>query len=96
MKFGGTGADGALVITSATTTINVGGANVFVLNYTSISITGTGKLAFSNPASNGTIVILKSQGDVTLTSSSAPMIDMSAMGAAGGLGGTATANSNVV
>ncbi len=82
-KFGGTGADGALSITSGTTTIDVGAASFFLKNYTSISITGSGKLAFSNPATNGTIILLKSQGNVTLTSSTAPMIDASAMGAAG-------------
>ncbi|MBI3887537.1 hypothetical protein HY310_00525, partial [Candidatus Microgenomates bacterium] len=82
VKFGGTGANGALVITSGTTTINLGGLAVFTKNYTSISITGTGKLAFSNPHTNGTIIILKSQGNVVLTSSDAAMIDASGMGAA--------------
>lgn len=88
VKFGGTGADGALSISSGTTTIDCANANIVVKNYTSISITGTGKLAFSNPATNGTIVILKSQGAVVLTSNQAPMIDMSGMGAAGGTKGT--------
>ena len=83
-KFGGTGADGALSITSGTTTIDCANAAVVVKNYTSISITGSGKLAFSNPNINGTVIILKSQGGVTLTSSATPMIDASGMGAAGG------------
>jgi hypothetical protein len=85
-KFGGTGADGALSITSGTTTINCAGAAVVVKNYTSISITGTGKLAFSNPAAGGTIIILKSQGNVTITSSAGPAIDVRGMGASGGTG----------
>lgn len=85
-KFGGTGSDGGLTITSGTTTIDLGNAAVTIKNYTSISITGTGKLAFSNPNANGSVVILKSQGNVTLTSSQAPMIDMSSMGAPGGSG----------
>lgn len=93
VKFGGTGADGALSITSGTTTINLGGAQFYVLNYTSISITGTGVLAFSNPHANGTTIIIKSQGDVTLTSSATPMIDCSGLGAAGGAGSTSTLNS---
>ena len=84
LKFGGTGADGALSISSGTTTIDLGGASVVTKNYTSISITGTGKLAFSNPNANGTTIILKSQGNVTLTSSTAPMIDVSGLGGAGG------------
>lgn len=86
-KFGGTGADGALVIAAGTTTIDLGGAKVVEKNYTSVSITGTGTLAFSNPHAGGTNIILKSQGNVTLTSASAPMIDASGMGAAGGVGG---------
>jgi hypothetical protein len=89
IKFGGTGADGALAITTGTTTIDLGGEAVVTKNYTSISITGDGKLAFSNPHANGTIIILKSQGDVTLTSSAAPMIDASNAGAAAGTAGQA-------
>lgn len=69
-KFGGTGADGALSISTGTTTIDVGGAAHFTKNYTSISITGNAVLAFTNPNTMGTYVVLKSQGAVTLTSSS--------------------------
>lgn len=86
--FGGDGSDGALTITSGTTTVNLGGAAVVTKNYTSISITGTGTLAFSNPHANGTVIVIKSQGAVTLTSSSTPMIDARNTGAAGGAGGT--------
>jgi hypothetical protein len=82
-KFGGTGADGALSISSGTTTLSFASANYLVKNYTSISITSTGKLAFSNPATDGSIAVLKSQGNVTL-SSTQPGVDVSAMGAAGG------------
>lgn len=85
-KFGGTGADGALSITSGTTTIDLGGLSRVVKNYTSISIITTGKLAFTNPAANGTVVILKSQGAVTLTSATSPLIDMVGAGPAGGAG----------
>lgn len=85
--FGGDGSDGALNISSGTTTIDLLQKNVVVLNYTSISITGTGKLAFSNASPLGTLIILKSQGDVTLTSSQTPMIDASGLGASGGLPG---------
>lgn len=87
IKFGGTGADGALTITSGTTTIDCANAAVVVKNYSSISITGTGKLAFSNPNTNGTTIILLCTGDVTITSSTVPAIDASGMGAAGGAGG---------
>lgn len=90
--FGGTGADGALSISSGTTTVDLGSAQFYVLNYTSVSITGTGKLAFSNPNTNGTVVIIRSQGDVTLTSSTAPMIDCSGLGAAGGAAASGSSN----
>lgn len=90
LKFGGTGADGALTITSGTTTIDLAGAVSVIKNYTSISITGTGALAFSNPHANGTLVILKSQGAVTITSSANPAIDGRNIGGAGGAGSGST------
>ena len=88
--FGGDGSDGALSVSSGTTTIDLGSAAYVVKNYTSISITGTGKVAFSNPHSGGTIIILKSQGAVTLTSNQTPMLDASGIGAAGGANATFT------
>jgi hypothetical protein len=83
-KFGGSGSDGALSISSGTTTLDLGGASYYEKNYTSISITGTGQLAFSNPNANGTVIVLKSQGAVTLTSSASPAINATGMGSAGG------------
>lgn len=93
--FGGDGSDGALSISSGTTTISAAGASTLVKNYTSISVTGTGVLAFSNPHSGGTIITLKSQGNVTLTSTS-PAVDTRGMGAAGGAssGGANGTNAN--
>lgn len=82
-NFGGNGADGALSITSGTTTVSAGSAAIFFKNYTSISITGTGVLAFSSPHDNGTIGIIKSKGAVTITSSATPAWDGTGMGAAG-------------
>lgn len=89
-SFGGNGSDGALAISSGTTTVDLTGLRKFVLNYSSISITGTAVLAFINPHAEGTVVHLKSQGAVTLTSSATPMIDCSGLGADGGAGGTFT------
>jgi hypothetical protein len=95
-RFGGDGSDGALSISSGTTTLNLGAANLVVKNYTSISITGTGQLAFSNPGPNGTFIILRSQGGVTITSSTAPCIDASGMGGpGGGVGASGTAGFNL-
>jgi len=87
-KFGGNGADGALNITSGTTTINLGGAAIVTKNYTSINISSGATLNFSNPHTNGTRIILKSQGAVTV----AGTIDASGMGAAGGTAGAISGN----
>lgn len=93
VPFGGDGTDGALSISSGTTTIDCANAAVVIKNYTSISITGTGALAFSNPNTNGTIIMLKSQGGITITSSATPAIDGRLMGgqaASDGYGGPST------
>jgi len=88
VKYGGDGSDGALSVASGITTIDLGGAAYVVKNYSSISITGTGKVVFINPNANGTTIIFKSQGACTITSSTVPAIDVSGLGAAGGAGGT--------
>jgi hypothetical protein len=92
-KFGGTGASGSLSITSGTTTTTAANAAYLKLEYTSLSITGTGALAFNNPHTNGTIIAIKVQGNVTLTSSATPMLSTVGMGAAGSTNGTTGAGS---
>jgi hypothetical protein len=82
--FGGSGSDGALAISSGTTTIDLAGAATFIKNYSSISITGTGALAFINPASTGTRIILKCQGGCTITSSATRAIDIRSLGSSVG------------
>lgn len=81
--FGGTGADGALNDTSGTNTLSLANAALVVKNYTSINISGGATRNFSNPNTNGTIIVLKSQGNVTI----AGTLDASGMGGAGGAGG---------
>ncbi len=83
-KFGGTGADGSLSATSGATNIDLGGAAIMTKNYTSISITGTGYITFSNPSSGGTIVVLKSQGNVTVSTSATSAFVLVGVGGAGG------------
>ncbi len=83
-KFGGNGSDGALDIGSGVTTIDLGGVGTVTKNFTSISITGTGQLRFINPHQNGTVIVLKSQGSVTIACTSPPCIDASGTGADGG------------
>ena len=82
-QVGGTGADGALTISSGTTTIDLGGAALFVRNYTTVSITGTGVLNFSNPHASGTIIVFKCTGDFIVTSTAARAIDLRGIGAIG-------------
>lgn len=65
-KFGGDGSDGALNVTSGTTNIDLGSATLVVKNYSSINVSAGATLGFTNPASKGTVVILRSQGNVTI------------------------------
>lgn len=95
-KFGGTGADGALNITSGTTTLDLNQQKLLVKNYTSISITG-GALAFTGVPSSGAIIILKSRGACTLTSAVNPLIELRDVGGAQGnrgVGNAGTTNSS--
>lgn len=85
-KFGGTGADGALSISSGVTTLAMGNVASYIKNYSSVSITGTASLAFSQPNTNGTLIMLKCSGNMTLTSSATAAIDASGMGSAAGAG----------
>lgn len=80
LKFGGTGADGALNVTSGTTNVDLGNAAVVTKNYTSINISNGATLGFTNPHASGTVIIIKCQGDVTIVGT----IDASGMGSSGG------------
>lgn len=75
--------DGVLNVSSGTTTINCNNQRIVVKVYNSITITG-GTVAFTNPHSAGTLVIFKSLGDFV---QSGGTIDLSGLGAAGGIGG---------
>lgn len=82
LKFGGDGSDGALDTSGGTVDIDLGASSLVVKNYTSINV-ATNNLTFSNPASGGSIVVLRSQGNVTISAT----IDASGIGASGGAGG---------
>lgn len=87
IKHGGNGADGALTVASGVTTIDLGGAKYFIKNYSSISITGTGAIAFTNAHAGGTVVIFKCSGATTISSSANPVIDLKGIGGTAGTGG---------
>jgi hypothetical protein len=82
--FGGDGSDSSYAQSSGTDTMDLGGARVYIMNFTTLSLTGTAKIAFSNPHANGTIVIFRVQGNCTINSSTLPTIDLRGIGAAGG------------
>ena len=78
--FGGDGADGALDTSGGTVDIDLGSAAVVEKNYTSINVV-TNNLTFSNPHSGGSVVILRSQGNVTISAT----ITADNFGSAGGV-----------
>ena len=95
--YGGDGSDGVLNISSGTTTLNFDTSTKFLIkNYSSISITGTGVLNFSNSTTTGSVVILRSSGDCTFTSNRTPMLSVSGNGANGGAGVSATYSGTTV
>jgi hypothetical protein len=78
-KFGGDGSDGALNTTSSSVSINLTAEKCVIKNYTSITV-ATNNLTFTNPHTTGSVIILKSQGNVTISS----VVSVDSMGAAGG------------
>lgn len=86
-EFGGDGSDGALDTSGGTVDIDCGAAAYVEKNYTSINV-ATNNLTFSNPHANGTVVVLRSQGNATISAT----IDVSGMGAAAGTGGAGALN----
>lgn len=82
MKFWWDWTDWALDTSSWTVNIDCWGATLVEKNYTSINV-ATNNLTFSNPNTDGTIVIIKSKWNVTISAT----IDISWMGWAGWLWG---------
>jgi len=89
-KFGGTGADGSLSVSSGPLNIDLGGVPIFVKNYSSISITGTGYITFTNPHANGTVIIFKNKGNSDITTSATSAFVLSNTGAGAGLRANST------
>ena len=93
--FGGDGSDGALTV-SANIDIDALTVNYVVKNYETLTINAGNTLGLTNPATNGTILHIKVQGDVTINGS----INLQGDGAAGGTagasgGGASSAGSNM-
>jgi hypothetical protein len=83
LKFGGSGADGALSVPSGTTNLDAATANILVKNYTSINIAAGATLGLTNKASSGTLLILRCSGNVTIDGT----INLSGCGANAGVSG---------
>jgi hypothetical protein len=81
-SFGGDGSDGALDTSSSVVNIDLNSAIYVEKDYTSINIV-TNNLTFSNPASEGTVIVLRSQGNVTISAG----IVANELGGDGGTGG---------
>lgn len=81
----GTGADGALNVTSGTTTLDFNNLSILIKNYSSINISAGATLAVSNVPAAGGLLVLLCQGNVTI----AGTINLSGKGSTGGVAVTA-------
>jgi hypothetical protein len=81
----GDGSDGDLIISTGTTTINLGGNKVFIKKYRNLKITGNANLTFINPHNDGTLIVFLVKEDCELTSNASNTIDLRNLG---GLGDT--------
>jgi hypothetical protein len=82
----GDGSDGDLIISTGTTTINLGGNKVFIRKYRNFKITGNANLTFTNPHDDGTLIVFLIAGDCELTSNASNTIDLRNLGGLGGSG----------
>lgn len=82
----GDGSDGELNVTSGTTQIDCGNANFVRKQYTSFNISAGATVELINVPSDGVILVLLVQGNVTI----AGTLDLAGDGAAGGAGVTAS------
>jgi hypothetical protein len=81
----GDGSDGDLMISTGTTTLDFQNQNFLIKKYNNLSITGNATLSFVNPHDNGSVAIIYVADTATITSS-VVAIDLSGMGAKGGVG----------
>ena len=79
-KFGGDGSDGALIAT--TTVLDLTSSSTKMFQFSSLDMTGTSTITFTNPHASGTVVIFKVSGNANIACTSAPCIDLQGLGAA--------------
>jgi hypothetical protein len=85
----GDGSDGDLIISTGTTTLDFQNQNFLIKKYKNLSITGNATLSFVNPHDNGSVAIIYIADTATITSS-VVAIDLSGVGAKGGVGASAS------
>lgn len=76
----GDGSDGALNVTSGTTTLDFASANVLIKNYSSINVSVGATLAVSNTPASGGLLVLLCTGTTTI----AGTLDLKGKGSTGG------------
>lgn len=81
LAFGGDGSDGALNVTSGTTTLDLSTKTVY--NYTSITIASGATLTFSGGEAGQIVPVIKCQGNFVNEGT----VDLAGKGASGGAGG---------
>ncbi len=81
----GDGSDGDLIISTGTINLDFQNQNFLIKKYRNLSITGNATLSFVNPHNNGSVAIIYVADTATITSS-AVAIDLSGVGARGGIG----------
>lgn len=86
----GDGTDGALNVTSGTTTLDFNNLPTLTKNYTSVNISAGATLAFSNVPAQGGIFFMLCQGDVTI----AGTVNLSSCGSDGGAVATVSRTSD--
>lgn len=91
-KFYGDGSDGAFSQAAGTTTLNTAGKNIY--QYTSFALTGTASLT-TGANLDGKPLYIFVQGDLTITSATAPAVHRNGKGATGGGGGAAGSGGGV-
>src|SRR3990167_3286674 len=62
LTWGGDGSDASVNVLSGTTTVDLGSAEIKVLQYRQVLVASGATLAFSNPHADGTIIIIKVLG----------------------------------
>jgi len=89
-KFGGDGSDGALNITSGTTTVSAATSPYLIKNYSSLNISAGAVLQLVTSSDYGTVAIIRVLGDCTI----AGTIDARGFGSMAGVGGPGGTSGN--